>query len=340
MYNLFEHRKKRAPQPSTMGRQVKRVPFATTAPKPPSVGFIHVKSTLRSSSSPSVLLIQGEGYAEKVITDPVYERDRHDVYKAFCDALMPFEKIVNPVQNGEFVTKTVVWKGELRTFRRKCIAVPANNNSDFNPGSDIRKWLDNTFLPSFYTLNFKGSSMDRDMTFRLSDPPYKTVETMSDCISDAAIEDIVGSFYGASTKLGISNFFKANKENLYTCWHPGQVPLRIISAYDLKAQHVDALDWERYETNLLHWPSHDPRSSTDFAAAFPPSTESAGSLDGCGSPERVSEPVPHTSAPSPTPSTVHKANALKLDSPKNHIVKPIVTTVDSGDTTEEEENCL
>ena len=80
-----------------------------------------------------------------------------------------------------------------------------------------------------------------------SDAPVIQAKYWSDVLDTATISNVLKDFYCVSEGVTLSEFLKLDKENVYSVWPEGKVPLEeIIIIHNLTQDHLAPLDWDRY----------------------------------------------------------------------------------------------
>ena len=125
--------------------------------------------------------------------------------------------------------------------------------------ADIRAWFTDTFKEQFLThstaheeqepvlLKIAGSLKWDDIL-----SPREIQKMTRDCFVGLSPTEIVTE----------SDFYKSSIENLYSLFHKGEVPLEIISRFDLNKEHLRNRDFMRYSNSLVQ-PDSDDDSSAD-----------------------------------------------------------------------------
>lgn len=221
-----------------------------------SFTFYHLHNhELTSEDRPSCLLIRGNGYFERAISDPMFKRNSNPIYQQFVDNMAPYPLVVNPVdKNGNYVMRPNTNrknKEDPESFKEKVIVVECDAASTWT--TDFKDFFETTLKPNVEVLH-KTPIFRTKPVVVMSDPPCHDVQYWANMMETSAIIDIVDTFYVKgedSDFVTVEEFLKASKDNLYSLWAPGKVPVEdVIHTYNLADDHLDDLDKKRYSDFL------------------------------------------------------------------------------------------
>ena len=221
-----------------------------------SITFYHLANkNFKNPEAPSCLVIRGNGYMERAISEPMYKRNKDKNYETFVENVAPYPLVVNPVdEKGEFVlrpNKNKKRKEDPDFYREKCIVIECPPGAKWDP--DFKEFFNDTLKPNLEMLQ-KTEIFRTFPTIVTTDPPCYNVPFWSSMLATPAILDILKTFYvnGEDSDYDkLEDYLKSSKDVVYSCWPVGKVPIEdVIMQFNLGEEHLDTTDFKAYTAAL------------------------------------------------------------------------------------------
>ena len=214
-----------------------------------AIQFLHIANAARSGNAPSCLMITAEGYMERALTGPFYQRESNSYYKRYMDDIAPYQLVVNPIdKNGNVRMRPNTSKNRRPTdpeyYPEKAILIEVANDATWE--DDMKPFFEDTLKPCIEALEHTPIFKYRP-DVKMASPPVIETKYWSDVLDTATISNVLKDFYCESEGVTLSEFLKMDKENIYSVWPEGKVPLEeIIIFHNLTQEHLAPLDCDRY----------------------------------------------------------------------------------------------
>jgi len=216
-----------------------------------SISFFHLKNPNLSADAPSCLLIRGNGYMERALSEPFYKRDQNPVYKEFVETLDAYNLVLNPLHPDDGTPMTRPTKnrrpGMPESFNEKVIALQVDNDSTWD--GTFKNFFEDTLKPLIDGL-YKTKIFNQKPDVQMTDPPVFDVVTWSKMLTTKNILAIINEFYCDEDEddmpSNVDEFLRMDKENIYAFWMPGNVPVEEVSHhYSLPEEILETEDWNK-----------------------------------------------------------------------------------------------
>jgi hypothetical protein len=211
--------------------------------------------------NPGIVLILGHNYTERLLTQPYYMRNTNTpghspLYLNFIEVMgchPKVYKVCDPRTNGrEYLMRQYPdpkYPGNFKSTNCQVIGIGIPNGATWDNG--IHEFHKDTVVPAIMQLQTtpicKNAPKIPD-----NDEPVHYIETLSQCLVEADILELVTGIHASYDEddeegrpTTLEEFFKKAKGNLYMCWPPGEVPMRVMQSCQLGHEHLEEADWTR-----------------------------------------------------------------------------------------------
>lgn len=224
---------------------------------PDSFMFYHLHNPdfVDQTDAPSCLIVRGNKYMERALTEPMYKRKSNKIYGEFVDNVNPYPLVVNPIDDkGNFLTKPNNNRKSTEdktSFVEKVIVIECDASSKWDP--DFKDFFETTLKPNVENL-VKTPIFRTKPTVLMTEESLKNVKHWSLMLPTATILEIVDAFYvksEGSTYKSVEDYLKQGVDIIYSLFENGKVPIEeVIQAYNLSDDHLLEDDTNRYNSFL------------------------------------------------------------------------------------------
>jgi hypothetical protein len=213
---------------------------------------------------PGIVLLLGHNYTERLLTQPYYMRNpgtrgHSPLYLDFIEVMgchPKVYKVCDPRTDGkQYLLRQYQDKlspGQFKSTNCQVIAIGIPNGATWD--NCLKEFHTDTVVPAINLL--QTSPICRVVpVIGANDDPVYYIDRLSKCLVDDDICELVTALHASHDDdedgpKDLEEFFKKAKGNLYMCWPPGEVPLKVIKACKLGQEHLDEKDYERLHASL------------------------------------------------------------------------------------------
>lgn len=178
-------------------------------------------------------VVMCDGYAEKLMTDPMYERTSASNL-AFLQAVNPEPRVVQ-VFNPDGTKKM---RSNGYQHRGLVIMIPTENVATTDRDA-IVEWINQYLIPAIRA--HPNCRDDGAPVMSEDDDAYTVVEAWNDVLSDEDIRALINISWKEEVNTPIL-WMKASQNNLYSMYHRGRLTEAIKDRYLLVARDMDRID--------------------------------------------------------------------------------------------------
>ena len=204
------------------------------------VRFFHIQA---ESPALNGFVIMCDGYGENFMTAPLFKKPVKPEYTEFLRNVNPVPYVLKAFKNGQ------PWMKPDYDKQYNCLAVLFGEKAIANGlivnEELFRSFFVGTLLPSMKLIG--DFNAGKEPVFDTIES-YHTLPNWSTILDDDAIKRIVNMVYvrnknkAKKSFSSVSEFFKSDIKNVYSCYARGSVPKSFITNNNLTATHLDVVD--------------------------------------------------------------------------------------------------